>query len=162
MWWWLVWGFIQFFRTGLEERYRIRAGWKEEERLKKEKDERDAIAKEEAKLLKKAREADYNFTETEFDSAIRKFIYLSHQFDYRQLGPAGWKAFQGAFLSPSEFRETIKRTFDIKLTAPELGALVTYFDSGMQGVVNCSTFLNNFVQLRVRCEEFKVTLPRSK
>lgn len=133
----------------------MQMGWREEQRLKKERDEQAAIEAEEKKLLRAIREVDYGFTEVEFDIALRKLIFMCHQFDYRQLGPAGWRAFQGATLTPSEFRETLKRTFNVKVTPQELGALVTYFDSSLQGSINCSHFLNNFVQLRVRCENFK-------
>lgn len=99
---------------------------------------------------------DYEFTETDFDAALGKFLFMCHQFDFRQLGPAGLRSFQGATLTPSEYRECMKRTFDMKLNPQELGALVTFLDPTMSGVVSCATFLNNFVQLRVKCEEFKV------
>jgi hypothetical protein len=38
-----------------------------------------------------------------------------------------------------------------------LGALVTYFDVQMKGVVNCNSFMNTFVKLRVYCEPLKGT-----
>jgi hypothetical protein len=50
----------------------------------------------------------------------------------------------------------MKRTFNLKVSARELGALVTYFDVSGKKVANCSAFLNAFVQVRVQCEEFKV------
>jgi hypothetical protein len=147
---------IQFFRTGLEERYRLRVAWRLEQKRKKEKDAKALAENEEKKYLRALKEVDYDFSEPEFDNALRKLVLMCHQFDYRQLGPAGWKAFQGATLTPSEFRETLKRTFNVKVNPQELGSLVTYFDAGLKGAVNCSVFLNVFVQLRVKCEEFKV------
>lgn len=101
------------------------------------------------------REVDYEFIEADFDSALRKLVLMAFHFDFRQLGPAGWTPFQGNCLTPVEFREIAKRTFNLTVNAQELGALVTYFDSSMKGVVSCATFLNIFVQLRLRCEKFK-------
>jgi EF-hand domain pair len=109
-------------------------------------------------LLKAMSEVDYEFTEADFDTALDSFLTVCHRFDYRQLGPAGWAAFKGESLTPAEFRETMKRTFGIRIRPRELGALVTYFDTDMKGVVNCSSFMSSFVQIRVRLEDFKVRL----
>ncbi len=147
----------QFLRTGFEERDRIRDGWRTEQRRKREKDEQ----KEEQRLLetkqKALAEVDFDFLETDFDAALAKFVHICHQFDRRQLGPAGFAAFDGETLSPAEFRETMKRTFNLKVTARELGAMVTYFDAAGKRVANCSAFLNSFVQVRMQCEEMKVS-----
>jgi len=48
-----------------------------------------------------------------------------------------------------------KRTFNLKVTPGELGAIVKYYDINGKGSVNCNAFLNSFVQIRVQCEEFK-------
>jgi Leucine-rich repeat (LRR) protein len=108
-------------------------------------------------LLKSMNEVDYEFTEQDFDIALSKLIEMCHRFDQRQLGPAGWAAFTSMSLTPSEFREMAKRTFNLKVTPRELGALVTYFDVQMKGVVNCNSFMNTFVKIRVYCEPLKGT-----
>ena len=121
--------------------------------------EKDKIVEEQKKkeiLLRSMQEVDYDFTEQDFDAALTKLLNISHQFDPRHLGPAGFGAFTADLLTPSEFREMVKRTFNVKFPPYELGAIVTYFDTHMKGAVSCSAFLNSFVQLRVRCEEFKV------
>lgn len=146
----------QFLRTGLEERDRIRIGWRTEQRRRREKDEQKEEAKEAEKVRKAWSEVDFEFLETDFDSALDKFVHICHQFDRRMLGPAGFAAFDAETLNPAEFRETMKRTFNLKVSARELGALVTYFDVSGKKVANCSAFLNAFVQVRVQCEEFKV------
>jgi len=91
-----------------------------------------------------------------------KFIRLCFNFEPRQLGPAGWIAFTCKSFTPPEFREIIKRTFDVRLSAKELGALVTYFQYSTQDdskitakVVNCQFFLQCFVQGRTSAEAFK-------
>ena len=146
---------IQFLRSGIEERNRVqkeyRALLKRKERLLQMKEE-ERVKKE---ALRQMNEVDYEFSESHFDSALRKLINMCHSFDGRTLGPAGWKAFESASLNPSEFKEMMKRTFNIHLSSPELGALVTYFDVEMNGVVSCFHFLNCFVQMRVKIESFK-------
>lgn len=145
----------QFLRTGFEERDRVR---KEYRALLKRREqymqklEEEKLKKEAARQLN---EIDYEFTEEHFDSALRKLIHMCHAFDGRTLGPGGWKAFDSATLSPSEFKEMMKRTFNVHLNRQELGAMVTYFDTDMKGVVSCFHFLNCFVQMRVKIEGFK-------
>ena len=51
----------------------------------------------------------------------------------------------------------MNRTFNLKVNPRELGALVTYFDVQMKGVVNCNSFMNTFVKIRVYCEPLKGT-----
>eukprot|EP01034_Spumella_vulgaris_P025483 gene25483-31949_t len=145
----------QFLRTGFEERDRIRIGWRTEQRRRREKDDQKEEQKEQEKVRKAWSEVDFEFLEGDFDSALDKFVHICHQFDRRQLGPAGFAAFDAETLNPAEFRETMKRTFNLKVSARELGALVTYFDVAGKKVANCSAFLNAFVQVRVQCEEFK-------
>jgi Ca2+-binding EF-hand superfamily protein len=146
---------IQFFRTGFEERNRIKLGFREEDLRKKVKDKKLEEEKEKIQSLKAAKDVDYDFTESDFDGALNKLILTCCHFDRRQLGPAGFGAFTSESLTPSEFREMAKRTFNMKLTTYELGALVTYFDLHMKGVVHCTTFLNSFVQIRVQLEVYK-------
>jgi len=100
-------------------------------------------------------------TPLDFDDALMKFIKLCFNFEPRQLGPAGWMAFSCKSFTPPEFREIIKRTFDVRLNAKELGALVTYFqfnakaDDAKIKTVNCQFFLQCFVQGRTTTEAFK-------
>jgi len=146
----------QFLRTGLEERVRIRQGWRKEEAVKREKDRLKVEAAEAEKVKKAWAEVDFDFLEPDFDAMIHKFVDMCFNFDRRQLGPAGLSGFQVDSLNPAEFREMLKRTFNLKLTSRELGAMVTYFDSKSKRVADCAMFLNAVVQVRVQCEEFKV------
>lgn len=98
---------------------------------------------------------DFNFREEHFNIMISKLIDICLGFDRRKLGPVGMKAFEIADVTPEEFKEIIKRTFNIKLNAQELGALVKYFDHVGSGLVNCPTFLKDFNQMRLRLERFK-------
>ena len=144
-----------FFRMGHEQRDRIAAGWRDEQRASEEKAAREEADREAEKATKQMAEVDFEFAEADFDAGLMKFLQMCHGFEQRQLGPAGLSGFQCAYLTPSEFREMFKRTFGVRVAPRELGALVRYFETTVKGVVNCTAFLNYFVQLRVRCEEFK-------
>jgi Ca2+-binding EF-hand superfamily protein len=146
---------IQFFRTGFEQRSKTRTYWRE---LKKSNAERKAKAEEDRLKENEARamaDVDYNFSEDHFDSALMMMIKMCYQFEHRQLGPAGLKAFEADMVTPSEFREMLKRSFNMLVNSHQLGALVTYWDPGMIGMVSCRAFLNSFTQMRVRTEPFK-------
>ena len=146
----------EFFRIGHEERDKIAAGWRAEQRAAEERTLKEEEEREKEKAERQQREVDFHFLETDFDSALLKFLHMCHGFEQRQLGPAGLSAFTCAYLTPSEFRETFKRTFGVRVGPRELGALVRYFEvPEVRGVVNCTAFLNLFVQLRVHCEGIK-------
>ena len=111
--------------------------------------------------MKALAEVDFEFTEDDFDEALWKFVKVCHDFELRQLGPAGWSGFTASTLTPAEFREMMKRTFGLKLSPKELGALVTYFQKEFtvealkKRLLNCQFFLNCFVQARVSTEAMK-------
>ena len=146
---------IQFFRTGFEQRSKTRKYWRELKNAKAErkaKEEADRLRENEARAMA---DVDYNFTEDHFDSALMMMIRMCYHFEHRQLGPAGLKAFEADMVTPSEFREMLKRSFNMLPNSHQLGALVTYWDPGMIGMVSCRAFLNSFTQMRVRTEGFK-------
>lgn len=147
---------IQFFRTGLEERNRLRALTLDMQRRKELKDNEIKEQKRLEILRKEATCVDFDFTEAEFDSGLARFITMCFRLDRRQFGSTTLKAFQVDQLKPSEFRELLKRTFNLKLNPPELGALVTLFDPKQTGFVSCPAFLHTFTQTRLRMETIKV------
>ena len=144
---------IQFFRTGFEERSRVRSAWIEY-RVKKERADREEEQRRLQENLKRAQaQVNFDFTEEEFDSATSKLVETIRGFDRRQLGPAGMRAFDMDALTPTEFKETLKKTFNLKLTPAELGALVTLFDPKACGLVSCPSFLNAFAHMKVKLEQ---------
>ena len=63
----------------------------------------------------------------------------------RLTGTAGLRGFQGASLEPAEFREQVKRAFNVFLTKHELGAVVKDLDRDGDGVVDGAEFLRYVV-----------------
>lgn len=60
-------------------------------------------------------------------------------------------AFQTRALTPTQFREQLRRLFALQLTDSELGGLVALFDKDGVGMVDCTTFLNEFFRLGTSC-----------
>lgn len=146
----------QFLRTGFEERDRIKQSWKDEQKMKKEVSEKLIQDKQQEAINKAWSEVDFEFNEVEFDQALYRFVMMCHFVDQRTIGPGGLQAFEASLLNPAEFREMLKRTFNFRVNARELGALVMFFDTQLKKMVHCTTFLNTLTQIRARCEDFKV------
>lgn len=53
-------------------------------------------------------------------------------------------AFEGASLQPHEFKEQLRRVFNIHLSPRELGALMDLFDKDKDGTIACNEFLIMF------------------
>lgn len=146
----------QFLSTGFAERDRIQQRWRAEKMHKAQLDKELQRIKDEETRKKAWSEVDFDFLEADFDSALHKLIMLGFNFDRRQLGPQGLK-FDVETWNPAEFKEMLKRTFSLKVTPRELGALVNYFDTLQNKTAHVSTFLNTFTHIRVDCEDFKVS-----
>eukprot|EP00620_Florenciella_sp_RCC1587_P019114 CAMPEP_0182578550 /NCGR_PEP_ID=MMETSP1324-20130603/41358_1 /TAXON_ID=236786 /ORGANISM="Florenciella sp., Strain RCC1587" /LENGTH=77 /DNA_ID=CAMNT_0024794505 /DNA_START=8 /DNA_END=238 /DNA_ORIENTATION=+ len=50
-------------------------------------------------------------------------------------------------MAPHVFKEQLFRVFNIRLTPPELGALMKFFDKDGDGVIDCSEFLITFFKV---------------
>ena len=149
-----------FLRMGYDQRNHMYAGWRELTKQKQEQDKLYWLSKEKEKEMKQLAEVDFEFTEEDFDKALTKFVKMAHAFEQRQLGPAGWKAFTSSSFRPAEFRQTLRRTFEIKVSDKELGALVHFFlqkqtSDVTEKVVDCAFFLQMFTQARVNTEAMK-------
>ena len=146
---------VRFIRLGIDLRLQQRRSWKEEDKLKKERADRE---KEELLIkngLRGETDIDYNFQEEHFDSALEKLVEMAHRFDSRQAGPDFRRIFEVSFFTPGEFKEVLKRTFKIRTSAQELGVFVSYFDLSMSGIVSTTAFISSFMKMRITIDEFK-------
>ncbi|CAM9197393.1 unnamed protein product [Ascophyllum nodosum] len=57
-------------------------------------------------------------------------IEAAARYDRQRLGPGGLKAWEARHLSPTELREALWRTFDVRLSPPQLGAVSHLFGNG--------------------------------
>lgn len=122
-----------FFRLGQEQRHKLFV-----EQLDRQ---RTAIKEAHEKHLKKMHEVQnsatlnisHDFTEMDLQSALEKFTQAAIKYDKTR--GASLISFEGSHLSPLEFKKAIKRTFNLKLSPAELGAIVKYFDNDENGQV---------------------------
>ena len=112
---------VSFFRIGFEEKTRRYRDFKDE--AKRLKQERELKVKEEKALLdkKNSLKVSYLFSKADKDSVLKKLREAAKLYD---AGASSMKAFETAFMEPHVFKEQLKRVFNLKVTAPELGALM--------------------------------------
>jgi hypothetical protein len=110
----------------------------------KEKELRETAAKDAA--LENA--ADFNFSEEESNSAINKVKTAAKKYMKSHPSAVGLDGFDVKFLKPAEFRELLKRTFNVMVDAKELGALIHFFNGNAESnLLDCGTFLIKFARL---------------
>ena len=55
------------------------------------------------------------FTDKDQDAVFDMLIQAAVRYDRRSCGPAGLKGFEGAVMTPTVFKEQLRRTFNIKV-----------------------------------------------
>lgn len=104
-------------------------------RLKKEQEKKNALS------------IDYKYSTEVKETAISKVTEVAKKYDKNHPSAPSLDAFNGAFLTPLEFREVLRRTFHLQLTPGELGALIHEFDKNNDGMIECAEFLVTFFKL---------------
>ncbi|KAH8043222.1 hypothetical protein JL721_13179 [Aureococcus anophagefferens] len=89
--------------------------------------------------------APYDFGD--LSEAVDKIIESSVKYDKRSIGPGGLQGFEGSDMTPTVFREQLKRAFNVRLNPRELGAAVDFFDQDGSGTINCPEFLSTFFDI---------------
>lgn len=139
---------VKFTTIGFAERDRIR----QLQRKQKQKHEEELIQEKEEKIkaqeVKVEANIDYEFTEDDFKSALEKIRIAAAGYDKNHPSAVSLAGFQGSSLTPGVFREMMKRTFNVKLNAKELGAAVKFFDSDGNGLIDNAEFLKHFYKLQ--------------
>ncbi|CAM9575911.1 unnamed protein product, partial [Laminaria digitata] len=77
-------------------------------------------------------------------SAMAMITEAAVTYDKSSPAAVSLDAFEGATMTPLVFREQIRRVFSIKLSPPQLAALMSVFDKDQDGTVNCAEFLLQF------------------
>jgi hypothetical protein len=77
---------------------------------------------------------------------LKRIARVSSMYDRGRPG-GGLGAFEGAKMTPSVFREQLRRNFQMKVTSDEMDSLMGYFDRDGDGHIDCGEFLNIFFRL---------------
>lgn len=135
---------IYFLRLGMDERNaRLKMQWAEKKRINDAalKLEQERLAEAEAK--NKSRVA--TFTEEHKIRALSKLRQAAKNYD--PVSGMSMKSFEVSTMAPHEFKEQLKRVFNLKLSAPEMGAVISIFDASSTGTVPCSDFAKTFLAM---------------
>jgi Ca2+-binding EF-hand superfamily protein len=164
----------KMFRVGYEERQRKKELWREhqkqlnERRLEEEKQKMHNLAMKNSIVLSASNKIDQqqlqspggggdgdknpttssgrDFTEKDFQSAFFKLTLGAIKYDRSLPNAMNLTAFECISMPPHIFREQLKLTFNVKVTVPELWALMSYFDKDNTGEINCKKFINQFLR----------------
>ncbi len=151
-----------FFKVGGEFRARIK---RKEEQARKE-EERQAEIKKEANLIKQQqmeRGVISSYTRGDIDNAMMKLCEKSFYFDAGNFINAVLVKYFKCHLTPYEFKIQLEKSFNLKVTSAELGALVQRFTRiNDPSRVDGEAFLNEFLALHHFEVERRQSLKREK
>lgn len=144
-----------FLRTGFEERERIARTYRQRQRKSEQVATQQAVtAASEARHKAWTEGVNFSYLEEDIDFALLTLVQLCYGLDPRQL-PEGGLSFDEQFWSPAEFKDMLRRYFNVSFTPRQLGALICYFDHRGDHSVNVSIFLAAMTQLRVGTAGYK-------
>jgi len=86
----------------------------------------------------------YLMTMPQLISAKKKIGQIAAYYDPAK---SSFRGFDASALTPTEFREQLRRNFLVRLTDQELGAIVLLFDKDGDGEVDSTEFINEFFRL---------------
>ena len=138
---------LMFFKEAHEEhskdfqkRVKIKEQMEEEERVKKEREEKELIVKDYACFTT-------NFTVQDTKRVMRRLAKEAFEFDVTsESGKRTSKNFC-CELRPAALKEQLYKSFNMKVTKAELGALIAQFDQDGDGDVSGAEFMNTFSKL---------------
>merc|ERR1711871_482411 len=151
---------VAFLQMGVDERAK-----KKREGLEKQREAirvaelemKEKLEAQDKKMILKVKEGttDEILLDTE-----EKFRQAAAKYEKGHPSSVGLDGFEAKILNPAEFREIVKRTFNLKLNPKELAAAMELFDLDKKGHIVSADFLVTFFKMgadersRVRKEQF--------
>lgn len=136
-------------------------GWKERQKNRRKQLMRIDQEKEaQKKLLEAKREkmtttlneiVDYDFEQSDMDSAVEKMTAAAYKYDKNHPSSMTLDAFMGLSMPAGLFCKMVQHTFSVNLTSKELGAVITLYDNNGDGVIDSAEFLSNFFYMQREC-----------
>eukprot|EP00752_Nemacystus_decipiens_P018201 g16330.t1 len=121
---------LTFFRKGFEGRNKALQRRREEETARAKRTEQEENRRRFEAERKRLQDAVAPYAEKDLDDTLATLIEAASRYDRRQLGPAGLKAWEVKCMTPTELKAALQRTFDIRLSPPQLGAVAHLFGTG--------------------------------
>lgn len=139
---------VKFTSLGFTEREKIHEEQVHRKHLALEREKKELYARLKAgdARLPKA-DIDFDFDQADFNSAMEKIRVEASKYDHNHPSAPDLRGFQGSNLAPAEFKDQLRKAFNMNVTAKELAALVKYFDTSASGNVDAVDFLLQFSKI---------------
>ena len=92
---------------------------------------------------------DYNYSPEEEIVTLEKFCKAATKYDRKHPSSFGLEAFDVKSLTAGEFREVMKRTFNLALDPKELGVIVKMYGDPETNTIHCSSFVIKFIKIGI-------------
>jgi Ca2+-binding EF-hand superfamily protein len=138
---------VQYTSIGFREKSRRAAARRERERKKVLADRVEAKRKAIADEKKMEANITSDYSKTDLESALAKMSQVAGDYDACSASAMSLEGFLGTPLTPGNLRDMLRRTFNLRLAGPEVGALFAAFDSDGGGTLDGSEFLMHFKKL---------------
>jgi len=150
----------EFFRLGKQDRDKFNHHKaQEKEKHKKRKAKLEAKQKAYLERFSKSNVSD-TWTEAQQANAIKKIAHVAFSYDSFKGGLEGFA--NAKHLSPTEFKEIMRRKFEMYLTPEETGALADMFDRNDIGMIDTSEFVYQFFKIGRREREYHFNIQKQK
>lgn len=157
--------FLKYFlRLGIDLRDEQRAEQRKKQELMDKQAAEERAKKMEEKNQKLKTHVDFNFSDEDERRVMEKLRSSSVKYDKAAPGSVALDGFECDELSPLDFKELVRRVFNLPLSPTELGYLVQKYDVKKSGNIHCKTFLIEFLALgyEVRHENHIKQLEKQK
>ena len=138
---------VQFMSIGFKEKSRIAYRRRERERKKRLADKMEAKRKKMLQEEKMEMNITTDFSKDDLQSALAKIQQVAGDYDATSASAMSLQGFLGTPLTPGNLRDMLRRTFNLRLSGKEIGAMMSAFDQDASGTLDGSEFLINFKKL---------------
>jgi hypothetical protein len=140
--------FLKFFmRVGFEAREKEKIEQRKLQELLDKKALEEKVKKQEELKNKLQYQVDYNFSENDETSAMRKLTIAAEKYDKSLPGCVALDGFECEELTPLDFKELVRRVFNVSFSPQELGFLIQKYDFNKSSSVHCKSFLTEFLSI---------------
>ena len=141
---------VRFMSIGFKEKSRIAHRRREKQKKRELADRMEAKRSLMLKEEKMEMNITSNFSKADLQSALDKIQQVAGDYDASSASAMSLQGFLGTPLTPGNLRDMLRRTFNLRLSGPEIGAMMSAFDQDRSGTLDGSEFLINFKKLGFR------------
>jgi hypothetical protein len=105
---------------------------------------------EDLQILRNAKEYTKEFGEEDMKNVLKVLSEVARKYDKNMPGQPMMDGFDNIlYMEPHIFKDQLQRSFKIKITPREMGALMSYFNADEKGNVYMASFLGKFFKIGI-------------